>query len=257
MSGDFFSSLADYSVPNDLSKLDNRKLCKAEILFIPSHHVGEILGNYESLLNCKVLLAGNSDFEFRNTNLSFPKNMKYAFLQNSFISDDIRIFTIPIGIENMALARNGFKSTMRKTEFSKKLNKVLIGPFGPTSQERIKILELYLNEEGPWDVITSKLPPYNYPKIQTKYKYVLCPSGNGVDTHRIWETIYRGSIPIVADSRWSRSLSSRYPIVLVKSLIDRAEIQNLVESDRGRRDLTIPQETFGKYWRDYLKQSLY
>lgn len=29
------------------------------------------------------------------------------------------------------------------------------------------------------------------------HHYVLCPRGNGVDTHRLWETLYMGSIPIV------------------------------------------------------------
>jgi|AP92_2_1055481.scaffolds.fasta_scaffold04136_3 hypothetical protein len=29
------------------------------------------------------------------------------------------------------------------------------------------------------------------------HKFVLCPRGNGVDTHRLWMTLYLGSIPIV------------------------------------------------------------
>jgi hypothetical protein len=29
------------------------------------------------------------------------------------------------------------------------------------------------------------------------HDFVLCPRGNGVDTHRLWETLYMGSIPIV------------------------------------------------------------
>jgi hypothetical protein len=29
------------------------------------------------------------------------------------------------------------------------------------------------------------------------HKFVACPRGNGVDTHRMWETLYMGSIPIV------------------------------------------------------------
>jgi hypothetical protein len=28
-------------------------------------------------------------------------------------------------------------------------------------------------------------------------KFVFCPRGNGIDTHRLWETLYMGSIPIV------------------------------------------------------------
>lgn len=29
------------------------------------------------------------------------------------------------------------------------------------------------------------------------HAFVLCPRGNGLDTHRLWETLYMGSIPIV------------------------------------------------------------
>lgn len=28
-------------------------------------------------------------------------------------------------------------------------------------------------------------------------KFVLCPAGNGIDTHRIWESLYLGAVPIV------------------------------------------------------------
>jgi hypothetical protein len=29
------------------------------------------------------------------------------------------------------------------------------------------------------------------------HEFVLCPRGGGIDTHRLWETLYMGSIPIV------------------------------------------------------------
>jgi hypothetical protein len=29
------------------------------------------------------------------------------------------------------------------------------------------------------------------------HKFVICPRGNGIDTHRLWETLYMGSFPIV------------------------------------------------------------
>ena len=29
------------------------------------------------------------------------------------------------------------------------------------------------------------------------HKFVLCPPGNGIDTHRIWECLYMGTVPIV------------------------------------------------------------
>jgi hypothetical protein len=48
------------------------------------------------------------------------------------------------------------------------------------------------------------------------HQYVLCPRGNGIDTHRLWETLYMGSIPIVlwdiAHSDWTD-----LPILFVRS----------------------------------------
>jgi hypothetical protein len=41
--------------------------------------------------------------------------------------------------------------------------------------------------------------------------------GNGVDTHRLWETLYRGNFPIVKIDDWSTSLSKlNLPIIFVK-----------------------------------------
>lgn len=48
------------------------------------------------------------------------------------------------------------------------------------------------------------------------HSYVLCPRGNGIDTHRLWETLYMGSIPIV---RWDIAHAgwTDLPILFVKS----------------------------------------
>ena len=37
----------------------------------------------------------------------------------------------------------------------------------------------------------------NYFNEISKYKFVICPEGNGIDTHRLWETLYSKGIPIV------------------------------------------------------------
>lgn len=42
-----------------------------------------------------------------------------------------------------------------------------------------------------------KLEKNKYIQNLMLYKYVVAPLGNGADSHRIWETLYAGSIPIV------------------------------------------------------------
>jgi hypothetical protein len=38
---------------------------------------------------------------------------------------------------------------------------------------------------------------HNFLSDIRNHTFVLCPRGNGIDTHRLWETLYMGSIPIV------------------------------------------------------------
>ena len=46
----------------------------------------------------------------------------------------------------------------------------------------------------------------HYLQSVRNHTFVACPRGNGIDTHRLWETLYMGSIPIVkkdlAHSDW-------------------------------------------------------
>jgi hypothetical protein len=47
------------------------------------------------------------------------------------------------------------------------------------------------------------------------HKYVICPPGNGPDTHRIWEALYLGSIPVVKRGVMTEHFSQFVPMVLV------------------------------------------
>ena len=56
-----------------------------------------------------------------------------------------------------------------------------------------------LSNFGVCDLITIEmgLPYETYLHNMAQHKYNVCPEGNGIDTHRLWETLYMGSIPIV------------------------------------------------------------
>jgi hypothetical protein len=46
------------------------------------------------------------------------------------------------------------------------------------------------------------------------YKFTICPWGNGIDTHRLWETLYAGSIPIVKNHMTYKTLDDLNAILL-------------------------------------------
>jgi len=49
------------------------------------------------------------------------------------------------------------------------------------------------------------------------YPFILCPPGRSVgDTHREWESLYLGSVPVVEDTKYLRKLYSGYPVLFVR-----------------------------------------
>ena len=103
---------------------------------------------------------------------------------------------IPIPIGMTIFTKNLQGRDLRSTPFSEKQKTLYINFNKNTNHKnRNKIYQTYKNKD--WAIIkqpTLSMEEYNN-DIQ-KNLYVLSPWGNGVDTHRFWEALYSGSIPI-------------------------------------------------------------
>lgn len=53
--------------------------------------------------------------------------------------------------------------------------------------------------------------------------FVACPEGNGIDTHRLWETLYMGSVPIIRRNESLEPLLDKLPVLIVDKW---SQIQN-------------------------------
>ena len=51
-------------------------------------------------------------------------------------------------------------------------------------------------------------------------KFVLCPSGLGFDTYRLWETLLLGSVPIVESNAGFDRSYSNLPVLVVRNYSD-------------------------------------
>lgn len=217
ISGDFFSSLSDYSFSErDIFEVEKKRelVSKADVIFIPGHLYEDICIAFTSALNPKIIVLGNSDRDFFTPLNGVPSSVKRIFLQNSTISNE-KYQTIPIGLENQRLGANGLKHLFgEKFIRSKKNNSVLFGPFSPTHADRRFINTLENSVNGEWVVLRERISARKYASLASNFLYVACPRGNGLDTHRFWETLYRGSYPVVISSDWSRKMKNLgYPVV--------------------------------------------
>lgn len=177
----------------------------------------------------ELLLIGGSDEAFGENDYRLLKG-RLAFVQNLTGSMSERVRPLPIGIEDLSYARNGMPWNFRKAfVIENKLDKILVGPFRPTSASRAKLLELASGYKSCF-VLRERIPAAKYASLAAKHRFVACPEGNGIDTHRFWETLYRGSIPIVTDSHFARNWQELgVPMVVVT---DWSEIERIPSSGR-------------------------
>jgi hypothetical protein len=165
-------------------------------------------------LNPRVLLCGNSDFDFHAIDSSALGGIKALFLQNSFISDNKMIFTLPIGLENARYESNGRIGLYSKKLSYQKSNSVLVGPFGNTHAERSRLNSLE-SDQFIYRV-KERVSTRRHLSNVDSHNFVACPRGNGVDTHRVWESLYRGSIPVLLRNSWSESLKNfGFPVKII------------------------------------------
>ena len=86
-------------------------------------------------------------------------------------------------------------------------------------------------------------------------KFVFCPRGNGIDTHRLWETLYMGSIPIVKYEN-THHLFTDLPILFIKDWNNINEnflnekYEEIIIKDWNMDKLKI------EYWTNFIKKNI-
>ena len=257
ISGDLFADNADFQAfPPKFRSLPNSKtrIQDARVIFCQSDRLQEFLIENKNRINAKVIISGNSDYEFHEAPTDIPKSLKHFFLQNSFISDFKLFSPLPIGIENLRFARNGFPALMNQNySWEEKENRILIGPFGLTHTDRNLVVDKLTLDNNLFELIPGRLEPEQYARLMGKFRYIAAVRGNGVDTHRHWETLYRGSIPFVLKDSWSTSMKSfGFPFILLEewslSAIKEHLDASLTESCRIRSN----KKMWWPFWRELI-----
>lgn len=150
-----------------------------------------------------------------------PECIKKWFSVNVGLEDN-NLIPIPIGIASEFSKKNliindftKFKvNNFKKNQISLYLN------FQKNTNylERNRIHKIFERES--WTKFDSpNLQKNEYLEKISSSAFVLCPWGNGVDTHRIWETLYAGSIPVTKKHPTFKSFNS-LPILFVDEYSD-------------------------------------
>ena len=255
----------DFIQINKFSKLhDGDKIifCKTDFIF-------EEFKNIEKIPHNVILITGNSDYPIDEHRFySKPNNIKKWYAQNALINDEILI-PLPIGLENKLESvrpGHGIGYYDRVSEKESLLSRSIVTPstkryysnfnISTNHQYRSKIKNICINSSHiDWEEYNLSLTEF-FNKI-LEYDAVICPIGNGVDTHRLWEVLYSNRIPItikVGDFK-IYELYEKLPIILLDSendLYDEKLLDEKLNKIKNKQyDISLLDMV---YWENLIKK---
>lgn len=175
-----------------------------------------------------VLVTGHSDYPLRNfhAHLLRMKGIRHIFATNAVPSS--RVTPLPLGVTstltistdhlvlgNHKLIREAWRAEPHRPEFDASIYMNMTVDTAKSPRTRLqKVL-------GDCSGVIQQLPDktdlgrINFLRSLRRANFVPAPIGNGVDTHRLWETLYMGGFPIILTNRRLNSLVADLPVLVV------------------------------------------
>jgi hypothetical protein len=190
------------------------------IVFCYSHQIYEFVKRIHFLKNDFVLITHNEDEnivvnpEIMHV-LHYPRLKKW-YAQNLCFEHE-KIDFLPIGFANSHWPHGNldYLKQFDTTKLHIKTKKVFF-QFSITTNPIIR--------QPCFDNLKDKIPFLNHihPNQNLlrlkEYEFCICPEGNGVDTHRLWECFTLKVVPIVLNSPFTNTLKKQnLPLVVLKS----------------------------------------
>jgi len=191
------------------------------LLFCYTYHLNyfpHLINLLQKCANPFVLILHNSDEAltqghvyhlFRNV----PK-LRHIASQNSEVIHE-RVLNLPIGIANSMWPHGNIQILQTVMQEGIKKDKNVYFYFNCDTAPAIRnhcrrVVEAKgVPWSGPGKLFTD------YLRLLAKHRWCICPEGNGHDTHRLWECLYLGVMPIVLRTPFSEALSRDYPMVML------------------------------------------
>jgi hypothetical protein len=207
--GDKFITIADFTfapekrLSGDYDGLANTlnlfALKEVNIVYTHTMYVKQLFKLISEVDRQFIIITHNSDVNI-DKSFTMPKNVLKWYSQNVGIVD-YKIESLPIGLEN----DRWFKKINKK----EKMNALLLQPkidknlvymnhnIYTNVEKRRFVYQLLENKD--WVTVERGSNGHEFDQYLNdvyNHKFVICPEGNGMDTHRTWETLYMNTIPI-------------------------------------------------------------
>jgi hypothetical protein len=150
------------------------------------------------------LYSHNGDYPFNEQFRSIVEDPKieHIYAQNLDMDPGPKLTLLPIGIARDMFPHGNLDQlyeTMSKTYYLKKELPIYININESTHPLRKEIMDVIRRSPKDWknNVVTQPKEFKEYLLDLSRCRFCLCLRGNGLDTHRFWEALYLGVIPVL------------------------------------------------------------
>ena len=258
ISGDTFRKMANH-VFDETKGFYPNMVKNGDIIFLKADMIETFFKFFHQKIKSRyVLLSHNSDFSFDLENQKYlDEKIIHWFAQNINFDSDEKFSLLPIGLENRRYLKNGLIYHFNKYKNSEKKHLVLLSFNEETTISRLKVKEVLKNNK----LITSQMFKNSdlYKKTLSESMFNICPPGNGLDTHRFWESLLLNTLPIVVRSSFTSNLEKlNIPALYLDKWTDlneykETELKSLYMEKINKIDLTYYVQF--NYWKDLILNS--
>lgn len=199
----------------------NNKFDNPYLVFCHSHRISELSSKIHLFNNNFILVTHNSDGEIRYTfdilNILNCKKLDKWYAQNICFENN-KLKFLPIGIANSMWPHGNLNYFTNEIVLYNILNKSKDVYFNfNIGTNRMKRENCFHNLKDKLEWLNNVSPFENIIRL-SQYKFCICPEGNGVDTHRLWECFYLKVVPIVIKSEFTNILIKQgLPIYILEN----------------------------------------
>ena len=274
------------------SYCDIRKLKNNDIVFIQPQYLRDFIVYFLPKIRVKLILLVNTcdhffpdcinNSQLINKLLSSDKII-HIFAQNSTLSSHPKVTQIPIGVDFHTLAYGKKAFGEEQSSCSEQEETILACQKIGLNKDRLMAAsgDFHFNDtmnahnrmdkffgENRTDIYNQlkdndhviffkkKMPRTELWLSKIKYHFSVCPPGNGLDTHRVWEDLILGIIPIVKTSPLD-TLYEQFPIVILKDWAEITE-ENLIKwykENKGEFESPLfKRKITQEYWLELMDQ---
>ena len=203
---------------------DDERFISLKKIFVKTDDIKKFYNKYKNNLEDKIIITHNSDCGIDYTLKENINKVKKQYSQNCLFTDE-KLESIPIGIENRMWFNHNILHNIRKRTDIKKTKNIYFLFSLQTHPSRNLCYNILKDKL----ILNNKLSKEEYFIELKKHKYAICPRGNGLDTHRLWECFYLDVIPIMLKED-SVNIDNLPIIYLEKwSDLDISKLDNLIK----------------------------